>query len=198
MEKLHASPLLGTPFSLTAETVKNSPNEWDSLKISIYREDVLIGEYLRNYHSYGILTFSPFQQGDTWYALYSADYTTVRVMKLHNDRIEDWCGVAKNGYPECYPVESYIPIVGNIFCNFAFVSVCEPANPLHWFIHTLDLSKTEYKAVSLSTEYGRYLQPTNLTLGDCIDMSGWSSTSPFVKLTTTSYISMNCSRHPVS
>jgi hypothetical protein len=191
MEKLHAKTLLGTPFSLTAETVKNSPNEWDSLKISVSREGVLIGAYLRNYHSYGILTFSPFQQGDTWYALYSADYTTVRVMKLHSDRIEDWCGVARHGHLESYPIEIYVPSVSSIFCNFAFVSVCDPTDPEQWFIQTIDLSETESKKVALSAEHGDHCQPTSLTLGDCIDMSEWSQASPFVKMITTSYISIN-------
>ena len=81
-----------TPFSVSTEQVQNSPGTWNSTKVSIFRDDKLIGEYLRNYSNYGIETFYPFKIDNEWYALYSADYTATRVMKLHEDRIEDWCG----------------------------------------------------------------------------------------------------------
>lgn len=106
--KIHTKKFVGTPFIVTAENVPNEPGAWDSAKIAIWRDGTLIGEYIRNYASYAIMTFYPFQIGNEWYALYSANYTTTRVMKLHEDRIEDWCGEhpAMGGF--C-PVEYYIP-----------------------------------------------------------------------------------------
>lgn len=106
--KLHSHSYPGTPFTVEAESVENAPGTWNSTKISIFRDDVLIGEYLRNYSSFGALTFCPFKIDNQWYALYSAHYTTMRVMKLYDDHIEDWCGqdVDSNGF--C-PVEIYVP-----------------------------------------------------------------------------------------
>lgn len=108
MEKQHYKPHLGTPFSVEISTVKNEGNTWDSTKISIFRDSNLIGEYIRNYPSYAALTFYPFSIGGEWYALYSPHYTTTRVMKLHEDRIEDWCGEEPSSSGFC-PVEFYVP-----------------------------------------------------------------------------------------
>lgn len=108
MEQTTIKKFLNTPFIIECSSIENEPGTWDSTKVSIYRDDILIGEYLRNYNNYGTLTFYPFKQGDDWYALYSASYTATRVMKLHNDRIEDWCGEEDNPYGFC-PVEIYIP-----------------------------------------------------------------------------------------
>lgn len=108
MEKVHYKPYLGTPFSVEISTVENAPGTWDSNKVSIYKDDVLIGEYIRNYHSYAALTFSPFIHNGEWYALYSPHYTSTRVLKLYDDRIEDWCGEEPDSYGFC-PVEYYVP-----------------------------------------------------------------------------------------
>jgi hypothetical protein len=43
-----------------------------------------------------------------WYALYSANYTATRVMKLNETGIEDWCGEDASPGGFC-PVEYYIP-----------------------------------------------------------------------------------------
>lgn len=97
-----------TPFSVETEQVKNAPGTWDSTKISIYKNEKLIGEYIRNYSNYGTNTFYPFEINGEWFALYSASYTATRVMKLHEDRIEDWCGEEKSPHGFC-PVEFYVP-----------------------------------------------------------------------------------------
>lgn len=115
--KLHSHHYNGTPFTVEAESVENAPGTWNSTKISIFKDDILIGEYLRNYSSNGALTFHPFKIADQWYALYSANYTTTRVMKLHDDHIEDWCGQdpTPNGF--C-PVEIYIPKYRSLKSSF--------------------------------------------------------------------------------
>ena len=120
MEQLEYKPIIGTPFRLETSQVQNKPGTWNSTKVSIYRDNefnvkelvyrkgILIGEYLRNYSSYGFETFYPFQIGEDWYALYSTNYTATRVMKLHADRIEDWCGEESHSNGFC-PVEFYVP-----------------------------------------------------------------------------------------
>lgn len=97
-----------TPFSVQTEQVKNEPGTWNSTKVSIFRDETLIGEYLRNYSGFGTNTFYPFELDSQWYALYSANYTATRVMKLHEDKIEDWCGEESSAHGFC-PVEFYVP-----------------------------------------------------------------------------------------
>jgi len=97
-----------TPFSVVLTQVQNKPGTWNSTKVAIFRDEKLIGEYIRNYSNYGSNTFYPFQINNEWYALYSADYTATRVMKLHDDRIEDWCGEESHSNGFC-PVEFYVP-----------------------------------------------------------------------------------------
>jgi len=108
MDITYTKKFLGTPFIIETTPVENKPGTWNSTKVSIYRDEILIGEYLRNYHSFGQETFYPFQIGEDWYAVYSASYTATRIMKLHNDRIEDWCGEESHSEGFC-PVEFYIP-----------------------------------------------------------------------------------------
>jgi hypothetical protein len=108
MNIVHKKQYLGTPFSVECSVVENGPGVWNSTKVSIFRDNSLIGEYIRNYHSYGTETFYPFKAGDDWYALYSASYTSTRVMKLHEDKIEDWCGEDPSSGGFC-PVEFYVP-----------------------------------------------------------------------------------------
>ena len=108
MNIVHTKKFPGTPFIIETEPVQNKPGTWNSTKVSIYRDENLIGEYIRNFMDHGPETFYPFIVDNEWYALYSADYTSTRVMKLHDDRIEDWCGETgrENGF--C-PVEYYVP-----------------------------------------------------------------------------------------
>ena len=108
MKMSHTKIFKYTPFSISTEQVENRPGTWNSTKVSIYKNKKFIGEYLRNYSSYGTHTFYPFQIDGQWYALYSANYTATRVMKLHDDRVEDWCGEDPYGNGFC-PVEYYVP-----------------------------------------------------------------------------------------
>ena len=117
MEKHHTKPYYGSLFSTEVSTVKNQDGAWDSTKVSIFRDNILIGEYLRNYPSYASLTFHPFKIEEQWYALYSAHYTAVRVMKLHKDSIEDWCGQAPESNGFC-PVEIYVPRYRSVKSSF--------------------------------------------------------------------------------
>lgn len=134
MEKIHTKKFYGTPFIITASSVDNGPGVWQSLKVSIYRDENLVGEYIRNYGDFGPMTFFPFKIGEDWYALYSASYTATRVMKIHEDRIEDWCGEEASDSGFC-PVEYYIPRYNKL----VFVNNNESAE-----IYTVD---TEYENI---------------------------------------------------
>jgi hypothetical protein len=65
-----------------------------------------IGSYRRNYPAFAEETFEPFELGGTWYALYSRDYTSTRVMKL--PECKDVGGEEPNPLGFC-PVEFFVP-----------------------------------------------------------------------------------------
>lgn len=98
---------VGTPFSVGCRPVDNDPGTWSSTEVSIYRDDVMIGQYIRNYFANAADTFSPFLVNDTWYALYCPNYIEVRVMKLHDTYVEDWCGTGED--QDYIPVEIFMP-----------------------------------------------------------------------------------------
>ncbi len=137
------------------EKVENRPGTWNSLRIGVYRRDLptvmplkcetsfqflerqksvfaaapveLIGEYVRNYHSYAESTFYPFQSKGKWYALYSKDYTCTRLMSLPD--CKDLGGEEPDSCGFC-PVEMYVPQV--CLRKFAEGEVDpKPYNPRH-------------------------------------------------------------------
>lgn len=103
--------------------IENAPGTWNSLRVGIYQRpeadinvagyhepvvsdsDVLIGEYKRNYSSL-YRTFHPFQLRGNWYALYSKDYTSTRLMSLPD--CKDIGGEERNSWGFC-PVEFWVP-----------------------------------------------------------------------------------------
>lgn len=113
----HHKSFIDTPFSIDVEMVNNQPGTWQSSKVIIYHGDNLIGEYLRNYNNFAAMTFQPFKIAEEWFALYSANYTTTRVMKLYEDHIEDWCGEDPTSSGFC-PVEIYVPRFKKINSTF--------------------------------------------------------------------------------
>ena len=103
----HAYP--GTPFSVQVFTAPaGKPGTWATLVVAVYRDGVLLGGYKRLYPSHAAHTFAPFQWEGQWYALYSADYTCTRVLRLNVDSLEDWCGEEPAGHGFC-PTEYFLP-----------------------------------------------------------------------------------------
>jgi hypothetical protein len=99
----------GTPLSVVGLACpEDRPGHWGTSVVSIYRGDRLLGGYRRLYSSFGADTFSPFFWEGAWYALYSANYTCTRVLRLLDDGIEDWCGEEPGTDGFC-PVEYYAP-----------------------------------------------------------------------------------------
>jgi len=70
--------------------------------------DNKVGEFERNYDSYGVETFAPFQRGNNWYALYSKRYTGLSVMSLPSSEYLGSEDTEAEGFGFC-PMEVYIP-----------------------------------------------------------------------------------------
>lgn len=232
MIKQHIKKFTGTPFSVICDTIENGVGFMNSIKVSIYRKDTqdekLIGEYIRNYSHYGALTFYPFKIEDNWYALYSAEYTTLRVMKLHSDRIEDWCGEEPSPGGFC-PVEIYVPkyihsiqsyrraiddteeysayyadcdldekdyqkelistgFVSEEYCNFGFLCGCRWGDDSTWKIRYVNLAQIPNKNLNIIDKFGYWEMPSQLSLRECVDMSGWTPDDQGIRLTKSEFI----------
>lgn len=88
------------------EKVSNGKGSWESTRIGIFQNGTQVGEFLRNYSCFGEQTFYPFKREDKWYALYSPNYTAIRIMSLPDCR--DIGGEEPASFGFC-PVEIYIP-----------------------------------------------------------------------------------------
>jgi hypothetical protein len=101
----------GTPFSVKGlKCPEDKPGHWSTMLVQVYREGILLGGYRRMYSSFGKETFMPFKWGEHWYALYSANYTCTRVLRLNAISLEDWCGEDPSAGGFC-PAEFYAPQV---------------------------------------------------------------------------------------
>jgi hypothetical protein len=107
--QLYTREYSGTPFSVKGlSNPEDKPGHWATSIVSIHRDGIVLGGYRRLYSSYGADTFAPFQWEGVWYALYSANYTCTRVLRIGEDSIEDWCGEEPETGGFC-PVEYYAP-----------------------------------------------------------------------------------------
>jgi hypothetical protein len=82
------------------------PGTWASSLVTILDGTAEVGSYRRNYPGFAEETFEPFELGGTWYALYSRDYTSTRVMKLPDCRDVGGEDHSPRGF--C-PVEYFVP-----------------------------------------------------------------------------------------
>lgn len=184
-------------FTATEERIKSeNAAYWDKLKVTIWQEQdngiqKEIGNYTRNYSSYGISTFHPFKIKDQWYALYSKDYTCTRVMTLPD--CKDWCGEEPNSFGFC-SVEYYIPEFQEtpldnektyksfitsefdssqeiFYYDLAFVAGCVWGDDSSWKIEAFDLSQIENKILTRFQPFG-YMELSPGKLKDLLDISG--------------------------
>jgi hypothetical protein len=135
VEALHCGALKRpAPFyAKVLEPIDNGPGYWNYLRVGIFQRpeaditgdeytkpvisdtDVQIGEYKRNYSSL-YRTFHPFQLRGKWYALYSKDYTSTRLMSLPD--CKDVCGEERDQFGFC-PVDFFVPPLSDlIFHHF--------------------------------------------------------------------------------
>lgn len=93
-------------FSAQAVVDPHQAGGWGSALVKIFDGDVQIGEYRRNHPGWAKETFEPFEVDGAWFALYSPDYTSTRVMSLPD--CSDLGGEEPASHGFC-PVEFYIP-----------------------------------------------------------------------------------------
>ena len=74
--------------------------------VKIFDGCAQIGKYRRNHPGWAKETFEPFEIDGAWYALYSPDYTSTRVMRLLD--CADLGGEESNSHGFC-PVEFFVP-----------------------------------------------------------------------------------------
>lgn len=84
----------------------HAPEATGSCTVSVLDCDTEVGRYERNMLQFAEQTFEPFESNGSWYALYSRDYTAMRVMSLPDCR--DLGGEEANPHGFC-PVEFYVP-----------------------------------------------------------------------------------------
>lgn len=91
----------------TAKVLEVIPTGWNHHRVGVFQDEVLIGEYVRNYGNF-YNTFCPFELDGRWYALYSKDYTCTRVMSL--PECVDLGGEEPHTHGFC-PTDYYVPQV---------------------------------------------------------------------------------------
>jgi hypothetical protein len=130
-------------YTTKTSPVSNDPGCWNSTRVEILCNGEKVGEYIRQYPSL-FNTFHPFLQDGKEFALYSADYTTTRVMSLPD--CKDLCGEEGDTFGFC-PTGFAVPYEpekneGKDPFNgqFGFVCGCIWGDDCSWKIEYLDLS----------------------------------------------------------
>lgn len=183
-------------FHVKTKSVDNGPGVWKYTLVEVYDGDKKIGEYQRNYGSFGEETFYPFKQGDQWYALYSTDYTSTRVMTLPD--CKDYCGEDPDSWGFC-PTELWVPYYesepvykdGKLdyqyalpeesdddpeelvpehthYYPFGFVSGCIWGDDTSWKIQYLDLSRLSEGVITREEKFGYIEMGSQLNLKQSI------------------------------
>ena len=165
----------------------------------------MVGSYERNYHSL-YKTFFPFVgQDGLWYALYSPNYTTTRVMSLPD--CKDIAGDEPSAHGFC-PVDFFVPYLdGNLlisedggetkladgglaFCpsahlgKFGFVSGCVWGDDSSWKVQYLDLSQIASGKLERDARLGYLELPRNVDLREAVSFDGWSDRSQSIEFAT--------------
>lgn len=115
-------------YAKVLNLIDNGKGYWNYLRVGIFQRpeanteekgytepkvsdtDVQIGEYTRNYSSL-YRTFHPFQLRGKWYALYSKDYTSTRIMSLPD--CKDLGGEERYEWGFC-PVDFWVPPLSDL------------------------------------------------------------------------------------
>lgn len=178
-----------------------------TLKVTIYSveedSELKIGEYDRDFcvlHK----TFHPFKYKDTYYALYSPRCKETRIMELPS--CKDYCAVEG----KIFPVEYYVPSLKDInasqsnkeleeiYGTFGFISGCYWGDDSTWKIGYIDLTGLEEKVVKADFRFGYVVQPINLTLPECIDLSDFNPANDVHSFTITRCSQYDMRKHYIS
>ena len=153
-------------YTVETEEVPNKKGCWSSTLVKIFQDGKEIGNYLRNYSSYGKTTFCPFTKDGKDYALYSKHYTATRIMSLPD--CKDLGGEEPDDHGFC-PVEFYVP--EETKGKFGFVCGCVWGDDNGaWKLKVIDLEKVEEGILKIEDKFGYF--EINTPLKDNINM--WS------------------------
>lgn len=143
------------------EDIDNGKGCWKSQKIGIFdfRDDnkmspgTKVGEFVRNYHAYGVSTFTPFERNGKWYALYSKNYTEIALMELPS--CKKIGAIGGKGHSFC-PVEIWVPR----YSQFSFDVTNRKGEKSEHTIRTFleEESKCERRTSSLRFEGSGYAE----------------------------------------
>ncbi len=199
-------------YTTKAIKKKSRPGCWDVLAVEVYDSGKKIGEYKRSYSSM-MNTFHPFTQDGKDYALYSADYTTTRVMALPS--CKDIGGEKSNSFGFC-PVEfavvheqelydCMVKVYGKgekyenlehikkskalINGELAFVSGCVWGDDSSWKVQFINLKKMKdglfFKGRKIREDWMGYTElPRQVDLKDAITFEGWDPDFQIIEVST--------------
>lgn len=184
-------------FTINATPFETKPGCWNYNKVEIFDNGEKIGEYTRNYSSM-FQTFYPFEQDGKYYALYSKDYTSTRVMSLPD--CKDICGEKRDTFGFC-PTKYYVPHPTDEefnehesdrqywideefpFGKIGFIAGCVWGDDSSWKIQFLDLSKITEGILSRDDRFGYIELPDKAdNLKDAISFYVWDKEYPIIKI----------------
>jgi len=152
--------------------IDNGKGYWGYEEIGVFDGDKQIGSYIRNYSAF-YNTFFPFKRGGKWYALYSKDYTSTRLMELPS--CKDLGGEKHDTFGFC-PVDYYVPMYkddewnndevrddGEEYLAYGFVAGCVWGDDSSWKIEMLDLSKVDEGIIKRKHQFGYIEEPDDVS-----------------------------------
>lgn len=135
-------------YYIKTTAIKNGPGFWDYTLCEIYKGDgiigdVKIGEYKRNYGSFGKTTFFAFSLNGKDYALYSPKYTEIHLMSLPDCKeiiLKEEC--IKQMANFC-PTELYVPMWANTIYDYTKPDGSIEKHNMQSWINTLEKEKND-------------------------------------------------------
>jgi len=169
-------------FHVEIDEIDNGQGVWKTAQVNIVQTSDgvarKIGSYSRNHSGWCDTTFFPFMQNGRWYALYSPDYTTTRVMELPS--CKDIAGEEPHTHGFC-PVDFYVPFEHAQVVNagdagrFGFVAGCIWGDDSSWKIQYLDLSNILNGQIERKELFGYVAMPHQMKrLSECVSLDSYS------------------------
>jgi len=159
--------------------IDNRPGEWCSQRIGVFQVDnkdienpKILGTYIRNY-SYLMDTFAYAKINGRYFALYSPDYTSTRVLEIKPDiGIEDIGGEDHHPYGFC-PAEFHFVYDDESDDedpnpSFALVAGCIWGDDTSWKIQYIDIDRIEEGIITRDDRFGYIQLPEALKLKDAV------------------------------
>lgn len=201
--KAELNGALQSPAPYYAEVLEKKPTKpgcWEHLRVGVFdRTGAQMGEYQRNYPSL-YSTFHPFELRGKWYALYSKNYTSTRLMSLpdcqdiggEEDESSGFCptdywvpplhwleishypnyprGKGENTACTCDPSNRSLDTWRFPERIHGFIAGCFWGDDCSWKIQYLDLSRADEGILKRDERFGYLELPENLTLDKAVHL----------------------------